>query len=35
MSRLEARDLGKTYSGRKVVESVSLHVDSGEVVGLL
>jgi lipopolysaccharide export system ATP-binding protein len=35
MSRLEARDLGKIYSGRKVVESVSLHVDSGEVVGLL
>jgi lipopolysaccharide export system ATP-binding protein len=35
MSRLEARNLSKTYSGRKVVESVSLHVDSGEVVGLL
>jgi len=35
MSRLEARDLSKSYSGRKVIESVSLHVDSGEVVGLL
>lgn len=35
MSRLEARNLSKSYSGRKVVESVSLHVDSGEVVGLL
>ena len=35
MSRLEARDLNKSYSGRQVIESVSLHVDSGEVVGLL
>jgi len=35
MSRLEARELSKSYSGRKVIESVSLHVDSGEVVGLL
>jgi len=35
MSRLEARDLSKRYSGRQVIESVSLHVDSGEVVGLL
>ncbi len=35
MSRLEARELSKRYSGRKVIESVSLHVDSGEVVGLL
>jgi lipopolysaccharide export system ATP-binding protein len=35
MSRLEARDLSKSYSGRKVIETVSLHVDSGEVVGLL
>ncbi len=35
MSRLEARELSKQYSGRKVIESVSLHVDSGEVVGLL
>ncbi|MDT8388049.1 MAG: LPS export ABC transporter ATP-binding protein [Thiogranum sp.] len=35
MSRLQARDLNKSYSGRQVIESVSLHVDSGEVVGLL
>ncbi len=35
MSRLEARELSKSYSGRKVIESVSLHVESGEVVGLL
>ncbi len=35
MSRLEARELSKRYSGRQVIESVSLHVDSGEVVGLL
>ncbi len=35
MSRLEARELSKSYSGRRVIESVSLHVDSGEVVGLL
>ncbi|HHJ14935.1 MAG TPA: LPS export ABC transporter ATP-binding protein [Gammaproteobacteria bacterium] len=35
MSRLEARGLGKRYGGRSIIESVSLHVDSGEVVGLL
>ena len=35
MSRLEARGLNKSYSGKVVVESVSLAVDSGEVVGLL
>ncbi len=35
MSRLEARDLSKSYSGRKVIDEISLHVDSGEVVGLL
>jgi lipopolysaccharide export system ATP-binding protein len=35
MSRLETRELSKSYSGRKVIESVSLHVNSGEVVGLL
>lgn len=35
MSRLEARELNKSYGGRRVIESVSLHVDSGEVVGLL
>ena len=35
MSRLEAVKLSKSYAGRQVVDSVSLHVDSGEVVGLL
>lgn len=35
MSRLEARGLNKSYSGKVVVESVSLAVNSGEVVGLL
>ncbi|HHO69804.1 MAG TPA: LPS export ABC transporter ATP-binding protein [Gammaproteobacteria bacterium] len=35
MSRLEARDLSKRYGGRQVVDSVSLSVESGEVVGLL
>lgn len=35
MSRLEARELKKQYSGRQIIESVSLHVNSGEVVGLL
>ncbi|MBF0214289.1 MAG: LPS export ABC transporter ATP-binding protein [Magnetococcales bacterium] len=32
---LEARELGKSYQGRKVVNSVSLAVSPGEVVGLL
>lgn len=35
MSRLEARNLGKRYGKRQVVEDVSLNVESGEVVGLL
>jgi lipopolysaccharide export system ATP-binding protein len=30
-----AKDLKKTYAGRQVVKSVSLEVNSGEVVGLL
>jgi len=34
-SRLEAEHLMKAYHGRKVVQDVSLQVDSGEVVGLL
>ena len=33
--RLEGRSLMKVYNGRKVVEDVSLAVESGEVVGLL
>jgi len=35
MSRLQARDLVKRYKNRTVVDGVSFHVDSGEVVGLL
>ena len=35
MSTLEARNLRKTYRGRTVVDSVSLQVNTGEVVGLL
>ncbi|MEB2318965.1 MAG: LPS export ABC transporter ATP-binding protein [Pseudomonadota bacterium] len=34
-NRLEGRSLMKVYNGRKVVEDVSLLVESGEVVGLL
>lgn len=32
---IEATNLAKTYSGRKVVDAVSLEVRQGEVVGLL
>ncbi len=35
MAQLSIRDLVKTYRGRKVVDSVSLNVASGDVVGLL
>lgn len=35
MSSLVVSNLSKTFSSRKVVKSVSLNVDSGEVVGLL
>lgn len=35
MTVLVARDLGKQYNARKVVNEVSLEVASGEVVGLL
>jgi len=35
VSRLEAQDLRKEYHRRRVVNGVSLHVESGEVVGLL
>lgn len=34
-SRLQATALNKSYGARQVIESVSLHVDTGEVVGLL
>lgn len=33
--QIKAESLVKTYSGRKVVDGVSFHVDKGEVVGLL
>lgn len=35
MSRLAAKELVKRYRARRVVNGVSLHVDSGEIVGLL
>jgi lipopolysaccharide export system ATP-binding protein len=35
MSTLAAEDLGKTYRGRRVVHSVNISVEQGEVVGLL
>ncbi|WP_158366551.1 LPS export ABC transporter ATP-binding protein [Candidatus Williamhamiltonella defendens] len=35
MSTLIAKNLAKTYQGRKVVEDVSFQVNSGEIVGLL
>src|SRR5450631_3294397 len=35
MSKLETREISKSYRGRKVVDDVSLWVDQGEVVGLL
>ncbi len=35
MHLLEARDLQKSYGGRRVVNGISLFVSSGEIVGLL
>jgi len=35
MSRLAAKHLIKSYNSRHVVDGVSLHVDTSEVVGLL
>lgn len=35
MNSLRARELAKAYKGRQVVKSVSLAVDSGQIVGLL
>ena len=35
MLTLAAEEIGKSYRGRRVVNSVSLQVDQGEVVGLL
>ena len=33
--KLEARNLTKIYSGKKVVKDVSLNLKKGEIVGLL
>ena len=35
MTKLEARHLAKSYKSRRVVEDVSLSINSGEIVGLL
>src|SRR5512138_3033369 len=35
MTKLETREISKTYRGRRVVDDVSLFVQKGEVVGLL
>ena len=35
MTTLALKELGKVYDGRKVVDSVSLRVESSQVVGLL
>src|SRR5436305_15226973 len=35
MSKLETRQISKTYRGRRVVDDVSVFVQQGEVVGLL
>ncbi|MBI2680083.1 MAG: LPS export ABC transporter ATP-binding protein [Candidatus Solibacter usitatus] len=35
MRKLETREISKSYSGRKVVDDVSVEVEQGEVVGLL
>ena len=35
LSRLEIVNISKSFRSRKVVDSVSLHVDSGEIIGLL
>ncbi|NLB70050.1 MAG: LPS export ABC transporter ATP-binding protein, partial [Lentisphaerae bacterium] len=32
---LEARNLAKSYKGRKVVDNVDIHINKGEIVGLL
>lgn len=35
MQTLATDEIGKSYRGRRVVNSVSLYVEQGEVVGLL
>jgi len=32
---LSARDISKSYRGRKVVNNISIEVNQGEIVGLL
>ena len=32
---LKAKEISKSYSGRKVVDNISIHVNQGEIVGLL
>ena len=34
-SKLETREISKTYRGRRVVDDVTVYVQQGEVVGLL
>ena len=34
-NRLEVEEISKSFRAKKVVDSVSLHVDSGEIIGLL
>jgi lipopolysaccharide export system ATP-binding protein len=35
MTTLKAQDLVKSYKGKRVVNQVSMEVDSGSIVGLL
>ncbi|ARB46874.1 LPS export ABC transporter ATP-binding protein [Alloalcanivorax xenomutans] len=35
MAKLNARQLAKSYKGRRVIEDVSLEVEAGQIVGLL
>ena len=35
MPILEAKDLVKSFGRRRVVNGISLHVDKGEIIGLL
>ena len=32
---LKAKEISKSYSGRKVVDNISIQVNQGEIVGLL
>src|ERR1035438_6600737 len=35
VSKLETSEISKTYRGRRVVDDVTVHLQQGEVVGLL